>query len=256
MVNEIFNEDCLIGMQRIPDKSIDLILCDLPYGTTCCKWDILIPFEPLWKQYERIIKDNGAILLTGQQPFTTDIILSNRKIFRYEIIWEKTQKLGFLSANKMPLRGHENILVFYNSLPIYNPQKYKLHNKGIVRIRQQSNDRYDGYSTNRGGKYIDDGTRFPHSVIKISNWNGALFGNNTKATKHPTQKPVALFEYLIKTYTNAGQIVLDNCMGSGTTAIACINTGRNYIGFEKDENYYNVILKRIKDNSIQLKLIS
>ncbi|MBS1988715.1 site-specific DNA-methyltransferase [Candidatus Dependentiae bacterium] len=248
-LNKIYNEDCLEGMKLIPDKSIDMILCDLPYGTTQCTWDSVIPFDKLWAQYERIIKDNGAIVLTGSQPFTTDLINSNRKLFRYEIIWEKTQKLGFYDANRRPLKGHENILIFYKKQPIYNPQKYNVTEKS--RVRKQTGSRYVGYGDSNIGEYIYDGTRYPHSVIKISNWNGALFGDNSKATKHPTQKPVLLFEWLIKTYTNEGMVILDNCMGSGTTAIACINTGRNYIGFENDANYYHMAIDRVQKHLIE-----
>lgn len=231
-LNKIYKEDCLIGMQRIPDKSIDMILCDLPYGTTRCKWDVLIPFAPLWKQYERIIKDNGAIVLTGSQPFTTDLINSNRKLFRYEIIWHKTMSTGFLNANKQPLKAHENICIFYKKQPIYNPQKTFKDVPDKGRVRMQTANRAAQYGAFNNGTYTDDGSRFPNSVLAISNWNGALFGNTDNATKHHTQKPVALFEWLIKTYTNEGMLVLDNCMGEGTTAKACINTGRGYIGFE------------------------
>lgn len=171
--NSILQGDCLEKMKLIADKSIDMILCDLPYGTTNCKWDVVIPFEPLWKEYWRIIKDNGAIVLTAQQPFATDLINSFRKYFRYEIIWEKTQKLGFGNCNKMPLRGHENILVFYKKLPTYNPQKRFEPNAQIGRTRGRQKDRYRGYSNfNTREEYIDTGWRFPHSVVKISNWNG------------------------------------------------------------------------------------
>lgn len=246
-LNKIYNEDCLIGMQRIPDKSVDMILCDLPYGTTKCKWDVVIPFDLLWSQYLRAIKDNGAIVMTGQQPFTTDIINSQRDIFRYEIIWQKSQKLGFLNANKMPLRAHENILLFYKNLPVYNPQKTQAEGVQMGRSRQQKGNRYEGYGSDLGGIYVENGLRFPTSVLPISNWNGALFGNTEKATKHPTQKPVPLFEWLIKTYTHEGMTVLDNCIGSGTTAIACINTARNYIGFESNEEYFEYAEKRVKE---------
>ena len=239
--------DCLVEMGKIEDKSVDFIFCDLPYGTTACKWDIKIPFEPLWKNYERIIKDNGAIVFTAQQPFTTDLILSNRKIFRYEIIWEKTQKLGFFNANKMPLRGHENILVFYKKLPTYNPQKTKSNPKDIGRTRKVRADRYDGYSTDRGGQYTEDGTRFPTSVLKISNWNGALFGKTENATKHPTQKPLELMEWLIKTFTNEGDTILDNCMGSGTTGVACKKLNRHFIGIEKDETFFKLAVSRVTE---------
>ncbi len=232
-LNVVYNEDCLEGMNRIEDKSIDMILCDLPYGITACKWDTIIPFEPLWKQYNRIIKDNGAIVLTASQPFTSLLITSNLKMFKYEWIWEKEQGVNFLLSKKVPLKVHENICVFYKKQPTYNPQMEKgkpyLSGKGnsgdvtknVIKVQTKN-----------------EGTRYPRSVIKI----------NREVGLHPTQKPVALFEYLIKTYTNEGDIVLDNCMGSGTTAIACMNTNRNFIGFEIDKGYYDIILERIKNH--------
>jgi len=247
-------------MKDIPDKSIDLILCDLPYGTTRLEWDKPIPFEPLWEQYNRIIKDNGAIVLFSAQPFTTDLINSNRKMFRYEIIWEKTMRTGFYNAKKMPLRIHENILVFYKHLPTYNPQKHQLsdeyikqHLVPIGRSRKNSNfaitsgkfvgtvskEAFENYS------YIDTAERYPTDVVKFSNWNGVLFGNNIKAVKHPTQKPLPLIEYIVKTYSNDGDIVLDNCMGVGTTGIACKNLNRNFIGFELREDFFEIAKNRI-----------
>lgn len=224
-----------------------MILCDLPYGTTNCKWDVVIPFKPLWEQYLRIIKDNGAIVLTAQQPFATDLINSARKYFRYEIIWEKTQKMGFLNANKMPLKGHENVLIFYKKLPTYNPQKTMAPKDKMSwgRTRKTRSGKYEGYTSYNSGTYTDTGERYPSSVIKISNWNGALFGKTERAVKHPTQKPVELFAWLIKTYSNPGEVILDNCSGSGTTAIACIREDRRYICFEKDLNYFNYSLERV-----------
>jgi site-specific DNA-methyltransferase (adenine-specific) len=252
-LNRIYLGDCLELMNDIPDGSIDMILCDLPYGTTQNKWDIIIPFPELWEQYSRVIKENGAIILTGQQPFTTDLINSNRRIFRYEIIWEKTLPLGFLNAKKMPLRAHENILVFYKKLPTYNPIKVTIKTDQLNRIKVSGTE-YEGYSPyqKKGWEWTETGERMPKSVIKISNWHGALFGNNSNATKHPTQKPVPLFEYLIKTYTNEGETVLDNCSGSGTTAIACIRNKRNYICIEKNEIYFGNSLKRIENEPYRL----
>lgn len=231
-----------------------MILCDLPYGTTKCKWDIVVPFDPLWEQYERIIKDNGAIVLFSSQPFTTDLISSNRKLFRYEIIWEKTQKTGFYNANRMPLKGHENLCVFYKRLPVYNPQKYKVEQKGIGRIRHKKADRCVLYGHVEAQDYVETGERYPHDVIHFSNWNGALFGNNKEATKHPTQKPVDLLEYLIRTYTNEWDTVLDNCMGSGSTGIACANLNRNFIGIEMQEDYYKVACERIRNSQKQMSI--
>lgn len=244
-INNIYQGDCLELMNGIPDKSIDMILCDLPYGTTACKWDSIIPFEPLWKQYERIIKDNGAIVLTGSQPFTTDLINSNRKIFKYEWIWEKTKGGAFANANRMPMKRHENVLVFYKKQPTYNPQKTKAPEHLIDKRKTINNSRSVKNYTYTGLRPIrkkDDGTRFPTSVIHV----------NSETGLHPTQKPVALFEYLIKTYTNEGETVLDNCIGSGTTAIACINTNRNYIGIELDEEYYNIAKNRINEHKSQI----
>ncbi|WP_342993424.1 site-specific DNA-methyltransferase [Lactococcus lactis] len=241
-LNKIYNEDCLEGMKRIPDGSVDMILCDLPYGTTQNKWDVIIPFYKLWGQYERIIKDNGAIVLTGQQPFSSKLIMSNLELFRYEWIWEKEQGTGFLNAKKIPLKNHENILIFYKKLPIYNPQFKQGEPRSSWAGGESSNYRKFEKQTydNPTGK------RYPVTVQRfVAHQNHGL---------HPTQKPVALFEYLIKTYTNKGDTVLDNCMGSGTTAIACINTERKFIGFETNEEYYNKSLQRIKNNVTQLDL--
>ena len=244
---KLMQGDCLELMASIPDGSVDMVLCDLPYGTTACKWDTVIPFEPLWEQYKRVIKDNGAIVLFSSQPFTTDLIASNRKMFRYEIIWEKTQAQGFLNANKMPLRAHENICVFYKRLPTYNPQKKKVERKDIGRVRQVNAMRSQQYREMDRTIWVETGERYPTDVVKFSNWNGALFGNTKKHVKHPTSKPVPLLEYLIKTYTNEGETVLDNCMGSGSTGVACVNTGRHFIGMELDPDYFRIAEERIKD---------
>lgn len=264
-LNKIYNEECIEGMKKIEDKSIDMILCDLPYGTTSNKWDIIIPFEPLWEQYERIIKDDGAIVLTASQPFTSALVMSNPKLFKHEWIWEKQKANNFMGAKYQPLKYHENILVFGKKKLKYNPQKYKvleideimdMNKKDITKLMQsrdydrfgkidrrktlndsKSNKEYLGTKVTRN-RTKDTGYRNPKSVLKINKEINGLI--------HPTQKPVALFEYLIKTYTNENEIVLDNCMGSGTTAIACINIDRNYIGFELDKDYYNVSLERIE----------
>ncbi|HDR5353024.1 TPA: site-specific DNA-methyltransferase [Bacillus thuringiensis] len=239
MLNQVFNVDCLEGMKMIPDKSVDMILCDLPYGTTACKWDSIIPFNLLWKQYERIIKDNGAILLTASQPFTTKLIASNMKLFRYEWIWKKGNHVtGFPNANRMPLKNHENVLVFYKKLPKYYPQDLILLDNPIYQKSTSKKLKIFGKSNNESLSkvHVTKYTNYPKSVID--------FPRDSK-TFHPTQKPVALFEYLIKTYTKEGEIVLDNCMGSFTTAIACINTKRNYIGFEMDEEYWKLGNERV-----------
>lgn len=251
--------NCLTVMQDIPSQSVDMILCDLPYGTTNLEWDKPIDFVEMWKEYNRIIKENGAILLFSQQPFTTDLINSNRKMFRYEIIWEKTMKSGFINAKKMPLRVHENILVFYKKLPTYNPQKFTVNTNGIGRTRRQSfhtkMDQYNDYEK-EDWSYTDTGQRFPVDVIKFSNWNGALFGKTDQAVKHPTQKPVNLCKYLILTYTNPGDVVLDNCMGSGTTGVACMTTERHFIGIELNPEYFSLAENRIKAAQMQSSLLT
>ena len=234
-LNRIYNEDCLEGMKRIPDGSVDMILCDLPYGTTACKWDNVIPFEPLWEQYERIIKDNGAIVLFGSQPFTTDLINSNRRLFRYELIWDKGRGNEPWLCNIRPMKSHENICIFYKSKVQYNPQMIPLDKpdkRGACKVSFGEHAKYRSQLPKR--EYTH---RYPVSIIKAT---GARRG------KHPTEKPTELFEYLIKTYTNEGETVLDNCIGSGTTAIACINTGRNFIGFELDKHYCEIANERIR----------
>lgn len=251
--------DCLELMKDIPDKSIDLILCDLPYGTTRLEWDKPIPFEPLWEQYKRIIKDNGAILLFSAQPFTTDLINSNRKMFRYEIIWEKKSPSGFFDCNRRPLRAHENIVCFYKKQPKYNPIKTKLSEQEMKercaklgRVKKATNPRPQKiYNSDKGHTYVDDGTRYPTDVIKFSNQNGVVFGNNSNAVKHPTQKPLPLIEYLIKTYSNDGDIVLDNCMGVGTTGIACKNLDRNFIGFELNKDYFEIAKSQLLSAGVE-----
>jgi len=238
--------DCLEGMKYIDDKSIDMILCDLPYGVTKNKWDSIISLEKLWNQYRRIIKENGAIVLTAQQPFTTSLIMSNQEEFRYSLVWDKIGTTGFQNAKKMPLRRHEDILIFYKKLPNYNPQ---METRGKPRKKGGSKVDNGCYGELRSKESFNN-EYYPTSIIAIS--------NAVKIGKiHPTQKPVALFEYLIKTYTNENELVLDNCMGSGTTAIACINTNRNYIGFELNKEYYEIaknrINKHILDNNLQDK---
>lgn len=234
--------DCLKLMAEIPNKSIDMILCDLPYGTTPLKWDTIIPFELLWKQYNRIIKDNAAIVLFACQPFTSALGESNIKQLKYQWYWIKNKTTNFLNANKMPLKCVEDILVFYKKPPTYNPQNIKPVNK----VYQNSKSKLYGreYSSVMGAgfknhSFIRTYTNYPKQVLYFD----SVSGNNL----HPTQKPVTLLEYLIKTYTNEGEIVLDNCMGSGSTCVAAINTNRHYIGFELDENYFNIAKKRIDE---------
>lgn len=224
--------DCLELMKNIPNKSIDLILCDLPYGTTRNKWDAIIPFDKLWEQYNRIIKDNGAILLFSQMPFGANLIMSNPKMFRYEWIWEKEQGTGHLNAKKMPLKAHENILVFYKHLPLYNPQM----RTGFKPYTQKSGKGSSNYGEQIQVITTNNGDRYPIDIIEFE---------RDKEKFHPTQKPVPLLEYLIKTYTNEGDTVLDNCMGSGSTGIACKNTNREFIGMELDEKYFEIACKRL-----------
>jgi len=246
-INKIYNEDCLIGMQRIPDKSIDMILCDLPYGTSACKWDVVIPFEPLWEQYKRIIKDNGAIVLFGSQPFTSALVMSSPELFRYEIIWIKHQATNPMFAKKGFLKAHENILVFYDKLPTYNPiiEYDKPYGGFKTRLGKKVGEVY-GACLDSQHRENPNGERCPVSFVYFSNTN--------IKKQHPTQKPVPLMEYLIKTYTNEGELVLDNCIGSGTTAIACINTNRNYIGFELDKGYFEIAQNRIINHSSEKRL--
>ena len=223
-------------MKAIPDKSIDMILADPPYGTTSRnKWDTVIPFGPMWEQLNRVIKDNGAIVLFSQLPFSCELIQSNRKYFRYEWVWEKTNAAGFLNANRMPLRAHENILVFYKRLPIYTPQKTKGKPYKAKLHGQTTN--YGEY--NPGFAANNTGDRYPRDVIKFDN-----NGNNFKKV-HPTEKPVDLCEYFIKTYTKEDEIVLDFVMGSGSTGVACKNLNRNFIGIELDEKYFEIAKERI-----------
>ena len=236
-LNKVYNEDCLEGMKNFEDKSIDMILCDLPYGTTQNKWDSVIPLDELWKEYKRIIKDNGVIVLTSQGIFTAKLMLSNEKWFKYKLVWVKSKATNFLNAKKQPLRKHEDICVFYNKQPQYNPQmtEGEPYDKGV-----RKNQLTGSYGDFNPVHVKSEGMRYPTDVVyfKTAESEGKVY--------HSTQKPVALFEYLIKTYTDEGETVLDNCIGSGTTAVACLNTNRNFIGFEKEEKYYNIANERIE----------
>ena len=234
---KLIQGDCLEEMKSIQDKSIDMILCDLPYGTTYNKWDERINLNLLWEQYKRIIKDNGAICLFAQIPFSITVGSSNIKWLRYEWIYEKGIATGFFHAKKMPMKAHENILVFYKHLPTYNPQ----FTPGKPYTRKIGKHKSDNYPETKPYATIDtEGKRYPRDVLRI---NKKVSNHNL----HPTAKPVELCEYLIKTYTNKGDLVLDNCMGSGTTGVACINTGRRFIGIEKEEKYYKIASERIED---------
>lgn len=237
-MNKIYNVDCLEGMKQIPNKSIDMILTDLPYGVTDCKWDNVIPFEKLWEQYNRIIKDNGAIVLFSVQPFTTKLIQSNLKNFKYCWYWKKNNVTGAPFAKSQPMRCIEDICVFYKKKPTYNPQGLKKLEKPIIRKTDKQEYIYHIRTTKqqREQKY----TNYPVHLLQFN--NEAV---NHKNRLHPTQKPLALCEYLIKTYTNEGDTVLDSCAGSGTTLLAAKNTRRNYIGFETDKTYFNIAAERL-----------
>lgn len=228
--------DCLERMKEIPDGSVDLVLTDPPYGTTQNKWDSIVPLEPMWEQLKRVIKPNGVIVMFCQNTFTFKLGLSNEKMFRYTLVWEKTKAGGFLNANRMPLRAHEDILVFYRKLPTYNPQ-FEAGKPYVKKaVTNGDGDNY-GKFDRVGQVNVNEGKRYPRSVIRFSNDNhGSL---------HPTQKPVALMEYLIKTYTNKGDTVLDFTIGSGTTGVACRNLNRKFIGIELDVDYFNIAKDRI-----------
>ena len=245
-LGKLYHGDCLEIMPYL--EPVDIILCDLPYGTTACKWDIIIPFEPMWEQYKRIIKDNGAIVLTASQPFTSALVMSNPTMFKYEWIWDKSLSTGHLNSKIMPLKRHENLLIFSKSKHIYNPLMVERKKQ---RINKSNNRVFHGDGLHTYGKFksIDAkyDSRFPTSIINISN------ADKTNIV-HPTQKPVALFEYLIKTYTNDGNTVMDNCFGSGTTAVACERLKRRWIGIEIEEKYCEIAAKRIEQERKQLKL--
>lgn len=231
--------ECLEAMSKIPDGSIDMVLCDLPYGTTQNKWDAVIPFDALWVEYRRVTKPSAAIVLTASQPFTSSLVMSNAGEFRYDWCWKKPKGTGHLNAKKMPMRDKEDIVVFYREQCAYNPQfsvgtPYK--NKA-GKNHSGADSMTENYGAYTNFRYDNDGKRYPKQVIE--------FGVVERGTVHPTQKPVALMEYLIRTYTNQGDMVLDNTMGSGTTGVACLNTGRRFIGIEREQNYFEVACQRV-----------
>jgi DNA modification methylase len=234
--------DCMELMSRIPDGSIDMVLSDLPYGTTRCRWDTPINLQELWKQYRRVVKENGAIVLFSAQPFTTELISSNKAMYRYEWIWRKTQPSGFMNAKKMPLRTHENIEIFYRKPPTYNPQMTHGHKrKTATAYGTRESDGSSCYGREERNYTYDSTDRYPVDVLQYST------GDKSKRL-HPTQKPVDLLEYLVKTYTNSGETVLDNCMGAGSTGVACLNTGREFVGIELDPEYN----KKMEEQARQL----
>lgn len=251
MINKINLGDCLELMNDIQDGSIDMILCDLPYGTTSCKWDTIIPFELLWKHYERIIKSNGAIVLTASQPFTSSLVMSNPKIFKYEWIWEKNIGSNFAILKYQPMKEHESVLIFSKTTHKYYPIMQERKGAGLARTKYSYNE------SNTGKREVMNGFKMEHSNHNGNNemrYPSSIQKFNREVGRHPTQKPVALFEYLIKTYTNEGDVVLDNCSGSGTTAIACLNTNRNFICIEKDKEYYEKSIERLELHKTKLTL--
>ena len=233
---ELYNGDCLELMKSIPDKSVDMILCDLPYGTTQCKWDTIIPFEELWKQYNRIIKDNNAIVLFGSEPFSSALRMSNVKDYKYDWIWNKVKPSGHLNAKRIPLKQHEIISVFCkgkcNYYPIMTEQKPRVS-------RNYLNNKSELFGTEKEVSRVTD-KKYPKTILDFSN-------ASQKDKFHPTQKPVELLEYLIRTYTQEGEIILDNTMGSGSTGVASVNTNRSFIGIELDKNYFNIAKERIEN---------
>lgn len=236
---ELWQGDCLELMNNITDKSVDMVLCDLPYGTTACKWDAVIPFEPLWKEYNRVTKPNAAIVLTANQPFTSYLIQSNINAFRYCWVWDKVRGSNFATVKIRPFNSHEDVVVFYNKQPVYNPQKtegkpYTQKQGRVGEAKQTGLHRKEVVTVNNGDRY-------PTTILRFSKESG----------HHPTQKPTALMEYLINTYTNIGDTVLDNTMGSGTTGVACVNTGRRFIGIEMDEKYFQIAKSRIESIYIE-----
>jgi|TARA_B110000438_G_scaffold163105_1_gene156143 site-specific DNA-methyltransferase (adenine-specific) len=243
----LYKGDCLRELSKIQDNSVDMILTDLPYGTTACKWDSIIELDKLWKQYLRIVKENAAIVLHAQQPFTTTLAHSNINMLRYEWIWEKPQGTNPLNAKVMPLKSHENILVFYKKKPIYNPQMW--YSTPYSGFKSKTKTLGEVYGENTKSVHRDNpkGERYPKTVLKFKQETGL----------HPTQKPVKLAKYLIKTYTNENDTVLDSTMGSGTTGVACVETKRNFIGIELDDKYFELAKNRIKESKskpIQTKL--
>lgn len=246
MVRNLFNGDCLEIMKQIPDGSVDMVLCDLPYGTTACKWDVVIPFDKLWKQYERVCKENAAIVLTASQPFTSMLVISNIKMFRHEWIWQKNRGSNFANTVREPFKEHEEVIVFSKGKWTYNKQMQERSGGGLSRVDYGFNMKTatENYGKFNGVKTELPKLRVPSSVQKF----------NTEVGLHPTQKPIALFEYLIRTYSNEGDVVLDNCMGSGTTGVACVNLKRNFIGIEKEEKYFEIAKNRIEEAERKLTI--
>lgn len=241
---KLLQGDCIELMKDIPDKSIDMVLCDLPYGTTQCKWDIIIPFEKLWEQYHRVCKTNAAIILFGQEPFSSYLRISNIKEYRYDWYWEKERLTNIAQVKKRAGKTVETVSVFYKKQPTYNPQMIKYNGKPRTnKVKNGTLGILTDTQTKKVIEYKDNGLRYPTQILKFQR-------DCLSCNLHPTQKPVALLEYLIKTYTNENETVLDNCMGSGSTGVACLNTNRNFIGIELDKSYYDIAVKRINNKDI------
>lgn len=253
-INKIYHGDCLELMPQIASGSIDMILCDLPYGTTACKWDTIIPFDKLWEQYKRIIKENGVIALFGSEPFSSHLRISNIENYKYDLYWNKNQPSGALLAKKQPMRAVETISIFYKKQPLYIPKMTQRTDEELKRFSKKSVNSTSTEIDGRAYSYTRDREngklKYPNNILIYD----CVFNRSKIKTKHPTQKPVPLFEYLINTYTKENEIILDNCIGSGTTAIACINTNRNYIGIEKERKYFDIAEKRISAAKNQIKL--
>jgi len=245
-INKIHQGDCLKLMKNIPDKSINMILCDLPYGTTACKWDTIIPFDEMWARLNKLIKPNGAIVLFGSEPFSSALRMSNIKNYKYDWVWNKRKAGNIFLAKQQPMKIHENILIFNGNKETYNPQMVKRDK--IKKSKNYGTGEALGGTKEKEEKTYTYTHKNPISILDVSN-------ASQKGKVHPTQKPVALFEYLIKTYSNEGDLVLDNCIGSGTTAIACINTKRKWIGIEKEKEYFEIAKKRIEEHSQQTTLL-
>lgn len=240
----LFNDDCLNAMKSIADNSVDMVLCDLPYGTTKCPWDVVIPFEDLWKEYNRVCKPNAAIVLFGQEPFSSMLRMSNLKDYKYDLYWEKEAPTNVLQLKKRFGKNIETISIFYKKQCTYNPQKYKHEGKLVKNTVKGKFGKLSSDNQIKPTEYIDDGTRYPKQVLRFNRVD-------KHHIVHPTQKPVELLEYLIKSFTNEGDTVLDNCMGSGSTGIACKNLNRNFIGIEKELTYFEIAKERI-DGSCNL----
>ena len=239
-LNKIHQGDCMELMQHIPDRSVDMILCDLPYGTTACEWDKVLPLDELWKQYKRILKEDGVVVLTASQPFTTDLINSNRDWFRYCWVWDKKKAGNIFLAKTQPMKVHEDIIVFSKGKK-YFPQKTQ--RREVKRSKNYGTGETMGGNYQKEEKVYEYTDKFPETILEFSN-------ASQKNKSHPTQKPIPLFRYLIKTYTNEGELVLDNCIGSGTTAVACKQTNRNFIGIELNQEYVDIANKRLKQETL------